>query len=138
MFSMRNKKYYPQILPHIWSSAKFSNNCTVKILNIGTCMSVQTVYILIRLLLKSSLIRIYTVCNSVYIFWRNYFIVKLNCFILRTTMVVSLGVPIFRVFTVSIISSSVTGCLYFYNFSDNSLTAKYTCRECHHAQKSCL
>ena len=50
--------------------------------------------------LRSSLIRIYTVCHSVYIFWRHYCIVKLNCFILRTTMVVSLGVPIFRVFTV--------------------------------------
>ena len=28
--------------------------------------------------------------------------VKLNCFILRTTTVVSLGVPTFRVFTVTI------------------------------------
>ena len=73
---------------------------TVKILNIETCMSEQTVYILIRLLLRSSLIRIYTVCHSFYIFWRHYFIVKLNCFILRTTTVASLGVPILRVFTV--------------------------------------
>ena len=73
---------------------------TVKILNIGTCMSEQTVKILIRLLLRSSLIRIYTVCHSFYIFWRHYFIVKLNCFILRTTTVAGLGVPIFRVFTV--------------------------------------
>ena len=67
---------------------------TVKILNIGTYMSEQTVYILIRLL------RIYTFCHSVYIFWRHYCIVKSNCFVLRTTTVVSLGVPIFRVFTV--------------------------------------
>ena len=73
---------------------------SVKILNIGTCMSEQTVSILIRLLLRSSLIRIYTVCHSFYFFWRHYFIVKLNCFILRTTTVASLGVPIFRVFTV--------------------------------------
>ena len=73
---------------------------TVKILNIGTCMSEQTVKILIRLLLRSSLIRIYTVCHSFYIFWRHYFIVKLHCFILRTTTVAGLGVPIFRVFTV--------------------------------------
>ena len=73
---------------------------TIKILNIGTCMSEQTVQILIRLLLKSSLIRIYTVCHSFYFFWRHYFIVKLNCFILRTTTVAGLGVPIFRVFTV--------------------------------------
>ena len=64
-------------------------------------MSEQTVKILIRLLLRSSLIRIYTVCHSFYIFWRHYFIVKLNCFILRTTAVAGLGVPIFRVFTVS-------------------------------------
>ena len=63
-------------------------------------MSEQTVYILIRLLLRSSLIRIYTVCHSFYIFWRHYFIVKLNCFILRTTTVAGLGVPILRVFTV--------------------------------------
>ena len=73
---------------------------TVKILNIGTCMSEQTVKILIRLLLRSSLIRIYTVCHSFCIFWRHYFLVKLNCLILRTTMVAGLGVPIFRVFTV--------------------------------------
>ena len=76
---------------------------TVKILNIGTCMSEQTVKILIRLLLRSSLIRIYTVCHSFYIFWRHYFIAKLNSFILRTTTVAGLGVPIFRVFTVMVI-----------------------------------
>ena len=60
-------------------------------------MSEQTVQILIRLLLRSSLIRIYTVCHSFYIFWRHYFNVKLNCFILMTTAVAGLGVPIFRV-----------------------------------------
>ena len=38
---------------------------------------------------------IYTVCHSFYIFWRHYFIVKLNCLILRTTTVAGLGVPIF-------------------------------------------
>ena len=63
-------------------------------------MSEQTVKIQIRLLLRSSLIRIFTVCHSFYIYWRHYFIVKLNCFILRTTTVAGLGVPIFRVFTV--------------------------------------
>ena len=63
-------------------------------------MSEQTVQIMIRLLLRSSLIRIYTVCHSFYIFWRLYFNVKLNCFILRTTTVAGLGVPIFRVITV--------------------------------------
>ena len=72
-------------------------------------MSEQTVKILIRLLLRSSLIRIYPVCHSFYIFWRHYFIVKLNCFILRTTTVAGLGVPIFRVFTVP----NLTGqCIY--------------------------
>ena len=65
-------------------------------------MSEQTVEILIRLLLRGSLIRIYTVCHSFYIFWRHYFLVKLNCFILRTTTVYGLGVPIFRVFTVNV------------------------------------
>ena len=39
----------------------------------------------------------YSVCHSFYIFWRHYFNVKLNCFILRTTKVAGLGVPIFRV-----------------------------------------
>ena len=63
-------------------------------------MSEQTVKILIRLLLRSSLIRIFTVCHSFYIHWRHNFIVKVNCFILRTTTVAGLGVPIFRVFTV--------------------------------------
>ena len=81
-------------------SHRVISDLTIKILNIGTYMSEQTVLILIRLLLRSSLIRIYTVCHTVYIFWRHYCIVKLNCFILRTTTVVSLGVPIFRVFTV--------------------------------------
>ena len=33
----------------------------------------------------------------------HYFLVKLNCFILRTTTVAGLGVPIFRVFTVAAI-----------------------------------
>ena len=46
----------------------------------------------------------YTVCHSFYIYWRHYFIVKLNGFILRTTTVAGLGVPILRVFTVSMIS----------------------------------
>ena len=45
-----------------------------------------------------------------YIFWRHFFIVKLNCFILRTTTVVGLGVPIFRVFTVPHRNSSNNGC----------------------------
>ena len=71
-------------------------------------MSEQTVKILIRLLLRSSLIRIYTVCHSFYIFWRHYFIVKLNCFILRTTTVAGLGVPIFRVFTVYIFTCFIS------------------------------
>ena len=77
-------------------------------------MSEQTVKILIRLLLRSSLIRIYTVCHSFYIFWRHYFIVKLNCFILRTTTVAGLGVPIFRVFTVLGFSKILFGVFHFH------------------------
>ena len=38
-------------------------------------------------------------------FWRHYFNVKLNCFILRTTTVAGLGVPIFRVITVFIVGT---------------------------------
>ena len=63
-------------------------------------MSEQTVKMLIRLLLNS-LIRIDTVCHSVYIFWRHYCIVKSYCFILTVTTVVNLGVPIFRGLMVS-------------------------------------
>ena len=65
---------------------------------------------MIRLLLRSSLIRIYTVCHSFYIFWRHYFNVKLNCFILRTTTVAGLGVPIFRVITVTTVAVSCKMC----------------------------
>ena len=92
-----------------------SSFLTVKILNIGTCMSEQTVKILIRLLLRSSLIRIYTVCHSLYIYWRHYFIVKSNGFILRTTAVAGLGVPIFRVFTVYVSGSSVASESYLWS-----------------------
>ena len=42
-----------------------------------------------------------------YIFWRHYFNVKLNCFILRTTTVAGLGVPIFRVITVNTIDKQM-------------------------------
>ena len=70
-------------------------------------MSEQTVQIMIRLLLRSSLIRIYSVCHSFYIFWKHYFNVKLNCFIFRTTAVAGLGVPIFRVITVIGIACAV-------------------------------
>ena len=92
--------YLPQIITLKLLSFCSDHRGTVKILNIGTYMSEQTVKILIRLLLRSSLIRIYTVCHSFLIFWRHYFNVKLNCFILRTTTVAGLGVPIFRVITV--------------------------------------
>ena len=115
MFSLKNKKNYLWIIlitPSYlelcaaikWMPAElqvsWSFENTVKILNIGTYMSEQTVSILIRLLLRSSLIRIYTVCHSVHIFWRHYCIVKSYCFILKTATVVSQGVQIFRVFTV--------------------------------------
>ena len=93
--SIKTKIYQP-----VGHDTDYDN--TVKILNIGPCMSEQTVKILIRLLLRSSLIRIYTVCRSFYIFWRHYFIVK---FILRITTVAGLGVPIFRVFTVLLLSA---------------------------------
>ena len=55
-------------------------------------MSEQTALILIRLLLMSSLIRIYAVCHSVYIFWKHLCIVKSNCFILRTTTLKCLSI----------------------------------------------
>ena len=101
-------------------------------------MSEQTVKILIRLLLRSSLIRIYTVCHSFYIFWRHYFIVKLNCFILRTITVAGLGVPIFRVFTVSFAHDlrSHNRDLHYlrinYRFETNSTFSVYEFQETSH------
>ena len=74
-----------------------SRHCTL-IAKVNSC-----VHLIATLLLRSSLIRIYTVCHSFYIFWRHYFNVKLNCFILRTTTVAGLGVPIFRVITVQLV-----------------------------------
>ena len=47
-------------------------------------------------------------------FWRHYFIVKLNCFKFRTATVAGLGVPTFRVFTVEEIASlQDQRCVYF-------------------------
>ena len=68
-------------------------------------------------------------------FWRHYFIVKLNCFILRTSTVAGLGVPIFRVFTVDIVQThflfffTVQLCISWTNgiSSKFSVTRKFTC-----------
>ena len=87
---------YSTLSPSLWETARYRLKYCLK----GPLNPKQPTNQLIRLLLRSSLIRIYTVCHSIYIFWRHYFIVKLNCFILRTTTVAGLGVPIFRVFTV--------------------------------------
>ena len=50
--------------------------------------------------LRSSLIRVYSVCYSVCIFWTQCCIVKSNCSNCRTLTVIILGVPVFRIFTV--------------------------------------
>ena len=42
-------------------------------------------------------------------FWGHYCIVKSNCFILTTNTVVSLGVPIFKVFTVKLLQQTGGG-----------------------------
>ena len=56
------------------------NTCTIIILSFWTERSGQTVQTQIRLLLKgSSLIRVYTVCNSLCIFWLHYSKEKPSC-----------------------------------------------------------
>ena len=48
--------------------------------------------------MRSSLIRVFSVCYSVCIFWTQYCTVKSNCSNCRTIMVIISGVPIFRIF----------------------------------------
>ena len=50
---------------------------------------------------RSSLIRIYTICHSIYIFWMHYSMVKLLCVNFRTITAIFLGVLIFRIFMIS-------------------------------------
>ena len=49
---------------------------------------------------RSSLIRVYTVCHSISIFWMHYCNVTSNFSIFRTIMAIVWGVPNFRIFTV--------------------------------------
>ena len=75
---------------------------TVRILSFRTDRYGQTVQTQIRLLLEeSSLIRVYTVCNSVCIFWMHYSTVKPSCSNFSVIKANVLGVRIFRSFTVT-------------------------------------
>ena len=49
---------------------------------------------------RSSLIRVYTVCNSGCIFWAHYYSIKTSCSNFRVITANVLGVRIFRIFTV--------------------------------------
>ena len=53
---------------------------------------------------RSSLISVYTVCNSICFFWMHYSIVKPDCSIFRTHAVIISGVPILWIFYVSFFS----------------------------------
>ena len=52
---------------------------TVMVLSFRADKSLQTLQTQIRLLLESSLIRVYTVCNSLCIFWMHFSMVKPPC-----------------------------------------------------------
>ena len=73
---------------------------TVIFLSFRTDRSGQTVQTQIRLLLESSLIRVYAVCNSGCIFWVHYSSIKPSCSNFRVITANFLGVRIFRIFTV--------------------------------------
>ena len=74
--------------------------CTIMILSFWTDMLGQTVQTQIRLLLRSSLIKVYTVCHSVCIFWTQYSMVESQSSNFRVITANFLGVRIFRKFTV--------------------------------------
>ena len=69
---------------------------TVMILSFQTDMPGQTVQTQIR----SSLIRVYTVCHSVYIIWTHYSMVEPHSSNFRVITTIFVGVRIFRKFTV--------------------------------------
>ena len=71
--------------------------CTVMILSFRTDMTGQTVQAQIR----SSLIRVYTVCHSVCIVWTHYSIEEPHSSNFRVITTIFWGVRIFRKFTVS-------------------------------------
>ena len=71
---------------------------TVMILSFRTDRSWQTLQTQIRL--RSSLIRVYTVCNSLSIFWMHHCMVKPLCSNFRAITATFSGVRIFRSFTV--------------------------------------
>ena len=73
---------------------------TVMILSFQTDMPGQTVQTQIRLLLKSSLIRVYTVCHSVCIIWTHYSMVQPHSSNVRVITTNFLGVRIFWKFMV--------------------------------------
>ena len=71
------------------------------ILSFRTDMPRQTVQTQIRLL-RSSLIRVYTVCHSVCIVWTHYSMVEPHSSNFRVITTIFLGVRIFRKFTVKL------------------------------------
>ena len=82
-------------------SSVFPFQYTVIFLSFWTDRSGQTVQTQIRLLLeRSSLIRVYTVCHSLCIFWMHYTKEKLSFSTFRVITTNFLSVRIFRKFTV--------------------------------------
>ena len=75
---------------------------TVNIVSFRTGRSGQTVQIHDQTAPRSSLIRVYTVCNSICSFWMQYSTVKPSCLNFRVITANFSGVLIFRIFTVSL------------------------------------
>ena len=94
----RDKNKYPKQLESYQGN---DHEHTVMILSFRTDKSGQTVQTQIRLLLeRNSLIRVYTVCNCVCIFWMYYSTVKLSCSNFRVITANVFGCPKFLIFTV--------------------------------------
>ena len=70
------------------------------ILSFRTDTTLQTVQTQIRLLLRISLIRVYTVCHCVCIFWTHYSMVEPNSSNIRIFTATFSSVPIFIILTV--------------------------------------
>ena len=103
-FHIHGKQICFYHIPTLQQTKSCKNKClesqltTVMILSFQTDRCRQTVQTQIRLLL--SLIRVYTVCNSVCIFWTHYSMVKPPCSNFRLITANFLFVQIFRIFTV--------------------------------------
>ena len=89
---------------------KYCNDLTVMFLSFRTDRSGQTVQTRSDCSYRSSLIRVYTVCHFVCIFWTRYSMVEHLCLIFRVIAVNFPGVQISRNFTVAL-EANVSCCI---------------------------